>query len=213
MKDKLLFYEKDEYYTFKELKINEGYSIISITEYIKDSSKINDFDSYNSILDISALSEYRNIQSIGEELLNLFDDDIIVISDKKNEELFKYELRFIFILFENIYLPPQFKEHSEINRNVGIQKGLKKYKKITDLDENELKIFFDKFRNSLYGHEKFKNDFFESVETFRVFNKIGEHRILSLFLMGESGVGKTEVARTIYKCFNGEKKISKSKFW
>ena len=141
MKDKLLFYEKDEYYTFKELKINEGYSIISITEYIKDSSKINDFDSYNSILDISALSEYRNIQSIGEELLNLFDDDIIVISDKKNEELFKYELRFIFILFENIYLPPQFKEHSEINRNVGIQKGLKKYKKITDLDENELKIF------------------------------------------------------------------------
>ena len=212
MKDKLLFYEKDEYYTFKELKINEGYSIISITEYIKDSSKINDFDSYNSILDISALSEYRNIQSIGEELLNLFDDDIIVISDKKNEELFKYELRFIFILFENIYLPPQFKEHSEINRNVGIQKGLKKYKKITDLDENELKIFFDKFRNSLYGHEKFKNDFFESVETFRVFNKIGEHRILSLFLMGESGVGKTEVARTIYKCFNGEKKLAKVNF-
>lgn len=212
MKDKLLFYEKDEYYTFKELKINEGYSIISITEYIKDSSKINDFDSYNSILDISALSEYRNIQSIGEELLNLFDDDIIVISDKKNEELFKYELRFIFILFENIYLPPQFKEHSEINRNVGIQKGLKKYKKITDLDENELKIFFDKFRNSLYGHEKFKNDFFESVETFRVFNKIGEHRILSLFLMGESGVGKTEVAETIYKCFNGEKKLAKVNF-
>jgi len=121
-------------------------------------------------------------------------------------------LRFIFILFENIYLPPQFKEHSEINRNVGIQKGLKKYKKITDLDENELKIFFDKFRNSLYGHEKFKNDFFESVETFRVFNKIGEHRILSLFLMGESGVGKTEVARTIYKCFNGEKKLAKVNF-
>ena len=30
--------------------------------------------------------------------------------------------------------------------------------------------------------------------------------------MGESGVGKTEVARTIYKCFNGEKKLAKVNF-
>ena len=30
--------------------------------------------------------------------------------------------------------------------------------------------------------------------------------------MGESGVGKTEVARTIYKCLGGKKKLAKVNF-
>ncbi|HFK5537481.1 TPA: AAA family ATPase [Elizabethkingia anophelis] len=47
---------------------------------------------------------------------------------------------------------------------------------------------------------------------FKVFNKIGEHKILSLFLMGDSGVGKTEVARAIHKALNGQSKMAKINF-
>ena len=87
-----------------------------------------------------------------------------------------------------------------------------KHKKIIDLNENELEVFFEKFRDSLYGHEKFKDDFYDLIKNFRLFNKLGEHKILSLFLMGESGVGKTEVARTIYNCLGGKKKLAKVNF-
>ena len=72
--------------------------------------------------------------------------------------------------------------------------------------------FFKEFRNNLYGHYKFKDDLEQQIRTFRIFNRLGEHKILSLFLMGESGVGKTEVARTIFKCLNGEKKFAKINF-
>lgn len=50
------------------------------------------------------------------------------------------------------------------------------------------------------------------VTSFRVFNKLGEHKILSLFLMGDSGVGKTEVARTIHKALGSHTKLAKINF-
>ena len=52
----------------------------------------------------------------------------------------------------------------------------------------------------------------EIVESFRVFNKLGEHKILSLFLMGDSGVGKTEVARSIHKALGSKSKLAKVNF-
>ena len=61
-------------------------------------------------------------------------------------------------------------------------------------------------------HELFKEEFIELVNSFRVFNKLGEHKILSLFLMGDSGVGKTEVARAIHKALGSQTKIAKINF-
>ncbi|WP_250255668.1 AAA family ATPase [Chryseobacterium sp. Marseille-Q3244] len=81
-----------------------------------------------------------------------------------------------------------------------------------NLTDPELFEFFENFRLKLYGHAKFKDDFEEQIRTFRIFNKLGEHKILSFFLMGESGVGKTEVARNIFNCLNGEKKFAKINF-
>ena len=57
----------------------------------------------------------------------------------------------------------------------------KKHKKVIDLENDELMVFFEKFRKKLYGHSKFKNDFEEQVRTFKIFNKLGEHKVLSLF--------------------------------
>ena len=41
---------------------------------------------------------------------------------------------------------------------------------------------------------------------------MGEHKILSLFLMGDSGVGKTEVARSIHKALGSKSKLAKINF-
>ena len=94
----------------------------------------------------------------------------------------------------------------------GEVKTERKHKKITDFTQEEFETFFNSFRESLYGHEKFKDDFYDIAKSFRLFNKIGEHKVLSLFLLGESGVGKTEVARALYKCLGGEENLAKVNF-
>lgn len=212
MKSELLFYEKDDFYDYKELKYSEGFSIISISKYVKDNDLISALDPYTEIVDISALSEFTSIQLLGEQILSLFDEETIFIADIKRKEVLTYELRLFFKSFDNVENNYLKKEVVTDGDKIVTTPKNKKHKKITDLDEAEIKIFIDNFKTKLYGHAKFKDDFEELIKEFRLFNKIGESKILSLFLMGESGVGKTEVAKAIYSCLNGTKKLAKVNF-
>uniref|UniRef100_S0DFQ6 Putative ATP-binding protein n=1 Tax=termite gut metagenome TaxID=433724 RepID=S0DFQ6_9ZZZZ len=217
MKHELLFFERDAFYEYKEQQLADGYEIESISKYLLDAGN-NDifanFDHTTHIIDITALAVgfYKEVQMLGEQIFEKFtNEDTIFIADKKHEEALRYDLRHCFINFSNIEIEPH--DHKQGDHNQPNSKSItSKYKKITDLTDDELDVFFQKFRETLYGHEKFKDNFEELVKNFRVFNKLGEHKILSLFLMGESGVGKTEVARTLHKCFGGEKKLAKVNF-
>ena len=60
----LLFYDKEDFYDFKEAKILEGFSILSITKLIHNLSLVKEVDIRSEIVDLSALTEYNNIQSI-----------------------------------------------------------------------------------------------------------------------------------------------------
>ncbi len=211
MKKELLFYERDEFYDYKELKYSEGYSIESISKFIKDNDLIQEFDTSSEIIDISVLPEYASIQLLPEQIFPLFDEETIFIADKKHKKHLSYELRFMFDVFNDVeksYLKSEVKLENDDEKKL----TTKTHKKIIDLDEEELIVFFNDFREKLYGHSKFKDDFEEQIKTFRIFNKLREHKILSFFLLGDSGVGKTEVARAIFNCFGSEKKIAKINF-
>ncbi|MUP46553.1 ATP-dependent Clp protease ATP-binding subunit [Gramella sp. BOM4] len=209
----LLFYEKEDYYDYKDSKSLEGYSIISITKFIHNLSLISELYPETLIVDLSALTEYTTIQSVSERIIYQFKPETILICDKAKQEKLEYELRFIIDRFENINRASFTDKERKITVDTEDENLItKRHRKIIDLDESELEIFFEKFRKRLYGHAKFKDDFEEQVRTFRVFNKLKEHKILSLFLMGESGVGKTEVARTIFDCLQGNKKLAKINF-
>ncbi len=215
MKRELLFFERDSFYTYKELKYNEGYTITSISDFIRDITNdelFANFDHNSQIIDITSLAlGYKELQWVGEQILDRFiHDDTIFIADKKHEDFLKYELRYRFLFFNDINLPVENIEVTE--KAINNKQPLCKHRKITDLNAYELTSFFYDFRESLYGHEKFKDDFIDLIKNFKIFNRLGEHKILSLFLMGESGVGKTEVARTIYKCLGGKKKLAKVNF-
>lgn len=212
----IAFFEKDVFYEYKKHKLEEGYTIISIGEFLKDianSTQYNEFDYTTQIIDISALaSGYKEFQLLGEQLLNQFTHpETIFIADKRHEDVLRHELRYCFLNFDNIKIQERTSDQVD-DGNSKCNFIPSKHKKIIDLNENELEVFFEKFRDSLYGHEKFKDDFYDLIKNFRLFNKLGEHKILSLFLMGESGVGKTEVARTIYNCLGGKKKLAKVNF-
>lgn len=213
MDSTLHFYEKDDYFDFKETKISEGYFFESITKFIHNTIDISDIEVENLIIDISAITEYNSIQSLTEQVVNKFEIAPLFICDISKKEKIEYELRHAFENLKNLdkdsfIKKKKEKEASELDE-VQI---VKQHKKITDLSDDELDIFFNEFNSKLYGHEKFKNDFAQQLRTFRIFNKIGENKILSFFLMGESGVGKTEVARTIFNCLNGKKRLAKINF-
>lgn len=216
MKKELLFYNQIEFESIKTLFKSLEYEVISLSYFLEDLKDLNKFTTYNSdicVIDVSILGGgYYNtaIQAIGENIFRLFtNEEIIYICDNRHFDLLKYELRYCFEEFIDI------KEKYDIffeQLPTSISATDRKHKKITDFNPQEFETFFKSFRESLYGHEKFKDDFYEIAKSFRLFNKIGEHKVLSLFLLGESGVGKTEVARALYKCLGGEDNLAKVNF-
>lgn len=209
MKKQLTYFYSRNFNEFRKQKEAEGYRIKSIIDYKIDITLIERIDPLKVIVDITALCGYSyQMQAIAEELLKAFDDSVLFIADIKHQETFDYELRYCFTKIN--YWKPENDKLEDNALNLNTLKS--KHRKITDLSEDELNSFFDDFKKSLYGHEKFKVDFFELIKIFRLFNGIKEHKILSLFLLGESGVGKTEVANSIYKSLGGKKKLAKVNF-
>ncbi|SIT96646.1 AAA domain (Cdc48 subfamily) [Epilithonimonas bovis DSM 19482] len=206
LKNELLFYNPSKFREIKRYYDIFDKEILTITEYIINEGLVNDQFGVDIVIDISSLYNLSSSQFQAERIINLFDNTFTFIADIKYKKEFTEDFRFCFDEFIDF---DEFISKDEDSKKVLIKK---EHKKIIDLDVKELNLFFEKFNNSLYGHNKFKDDFKEAVDSFRVFNKLGEHKILSLFLMGDSGVGKTEVARAIHKSLGGENKLAKVNF-
>lgn len=210
---KLFFYTKNQFFNFKSSQTTAGFEFLSMSQLLS-SQKIDSLDVYQQyFVDISSMVGFvkaNDSQLLNfEQLFNSFGENISFICDKAYEKDIKYIFRYIFDEFSDVET-----ESDEITDEVQETPVVKSssVKKITDLDDAELDLFFSNFDARLYGHERFKEEFKELVTSFRVFNKLGEHKILSLFLMGDSGVGKTEVARTIHKALGSQAKLAKINF-
>lgn len=206
-KNELLLYNSSR---FKELKLyysEQEKEIKSITEIIQNEEIVQELIGYENVIDVSALTHINQYSS--ERLMNLFDDTFTFIADIRHKEFYEKELRFC---FDNFTVFESYIEEND-NDDLSKKKIVKKHhKRIIDIEPADLDLFYSKFNELLYGHKKFKDDFKRQIENFRVFNILGEHKILSLFLMGDSGVGKTEVARAIHKSLGGQNKIAKINF-
>lgn len=213
MSRKLLVFNKQQYGMLKQRFIDEGKAIYSIT-YFWDNKKIEDLDE-NSVMDISSLTGLLKtndgIQLQFEQLFLFFPENMVFIVDERFKEDAEFYFRYCFTDIENCGIDVENGEEIK-DSSREVEEIRHSVKKITDLAEEEVKNFLDVFSNQLYGHSKFKNEFADIISSFRIFNKIGEHKILSLFLMGDSGVGKTEVARAIHKALGSNKKLAKINF-
>lgn len=209
----LLFYNKNQFFSFKKQQLSEGHVLLSMSQFLS-SLKIDELDEETEYyVDLSSLAGFvksNDTQMLHfEQLFNSFKDNVTFICDKIYENDIRYTLRYVFDDFADI--EAELEEILEKEDDT-IYEKTKQVKRITDLSESELEEFYKSFDSRLYGHERFKEEFKEIVESFRVFNKLGEHKILSLFLMGDSGVGKTEVARSIHKALGSKSKLAKVNF-
>ena len=214
MKKEVLSYSQEEFDFVKEYFASLDYNFLSLSIFIDHITDIEFFQEYENgihVIDISILGEYElKVQSICENILNrLKNESLIFICDRNILTIIKYNLRFCFEKFTDF--KDKYDIRNTIDKHIHSQPQIQ-HRKITDLSNEEFESFFTKFNEILYGHEKFKTDFYELAKSFRLFNKLGEHKVLSIFLLGESGVGKTEVARALYKAMDGKKSVAKINF-
>lgn len=67
-----------------------------------------------------------------------------------------------------------------------------------DLTKDDLEKLSKDINVKLFGHNSFKEDFISQISNFSILYKIKEMKIFSLFICGDSGIGKTEIARIIH---------------
>lgn len=205
IKRDISLYNIEDFHTYVNQQEALGYRVQSVTNYVKN----DDIAELVPLLDIIDLSAYLGIdlgtQALFEQLIPLYPIGVNLIADIKYENEVREKLRFLINTIHYIDMGGGSKKKTTDNPNKDVNR-------IVDLTPEDLNVFMKSFDIKLYGHEKFKREFHNLVNTYRVFNKIGEHNILSLFLMGESGIGKTEVARTLHQCLGGKRKLAKINF-
>lgn len=146
-----------------------------------------DVSSLISLLDTSG--DKGGIAATFEALLYQMPKSTLFVADETAANKYAYEMRTIFDTVQ----PCDIENNSEDQAVLSEENP----KRLIDLDDSETKELLDQFEHDLIGQENFKNYFRKQVEIFRLFNTIGEQPILSLFLIGPSGVGKTETARIL----------------
>ena len=205
IKRDISLYAIEDFHAYVNQQESLGNRVLSVTNYVKNE----DIARLVPFFDIIDLSAYLGIdlgtQALFEQLIPLYPTGINLIADIKYENEVREKLRFLINTIHYIEIGGSSKKKPTDNPNKDVNR-------IIDLTPEDLDAFMTSFDIKLYGHEKFKKEFHNLVNTFRVFNKIGEHNILSLFLMGESGIGKTEVARTLHQCLGGRRKLAKINF-
>ena len=205
IKREISLYNIEDFHTYVNQQEALGYRVQSVTNYVKN----DDIAELVPLLDIIDISAYLGIdlgtQALFEQLIPLYPIGVNLIADIKYENEVREKLRFLINTIHYIDIGGGNKKKTTDNPNKNVNR-------IVDLTPEDLNVFMKSFDIKLYGHEKFKREFHNLVNTYRVFNKIGEHNILSLFLMGESGIGKTEVARTLHQCLGGKRKLAKINF-
>lgn len=164
-------------------------------------------DMFDTVLDITSVVKLVKFKEencyIFERLLDQIDDKLYGYAVEITYLDFLITNFPVFFDVEDIEYVSESKESSEIsesNRNL-----------IINYDYDKISNIYNQFTMQLFGHNRFKKDFLIELEKFVVFNDIGEHPILSIFLLGSSGIGKTHVAR-IFNGLLGDEQLIKINF-
>ena len=207
------------YVHFAELKLkmkSEGKVLIaghSIKDYAEELPKIPD----KYVIDISHWVEFLanhkdGINSIEPLILHL-PEKIIFLCDDRIGDIALDIFRFCFSSSAYYYNVGMQESNSKGESTKSyITSSLNNKKIFISLTEEGLISFFDSINTNLIGHRIFKTELEKRLKSFRLFNKLGRQKLFSVFLMGESGIGKTEVGRIMHKALGGEESLCKISF-
>lgn len=135
-----------------------------------------------------AIEDNKNLIYLVESILNLFPNIRIIAMTEQIDSLFEFFPLYLEGQKSVRELLPDLGDIEETHVPVSIVH-------ITDLNKEEYDSFFSYFNHNLIGHNTFKKRLMYAVKNFIALNKAKDQKVLSIFLYGASGIGKTEVAR------------------
>lgn len=156
---------------------------------------------------VENLNVHRDSIHNMQGLLNLLPEEVSFLCEDKLADLALDIFRHNFSSSADldIQIP---KEASQVQT----QEDVNVVKKLVDLKNEELLDFLEYINKNLIGHKKFKKELAVRLKSFKLFHKLGEQKVFSIFLMGESGIGKTEVGRLMHKALGSQKSLCKISF-
>ena len=179
----------------------------AVTEYGREIVRLNS----PSLLD-KLLNKKENMEFHQDYY---YDFTPIIISEGRHSENWAQQLiSFINIYFEqipfHIYFILDSRYSNEVKESLylyidkvdslEVELGINETEVLNVVDISDKKLCeLQKFVSShLFGNQRFQTRLFQELINFRLFNKIGIQKIFSVFICGESGVGKTETARLLH---------------
>ena len=212
--DKVWRVERKTLYTYKgrenlerilDYSEKNNVPILTFSQAIdNDKDVIHTFSRFDmiSIIDLTSvalsINGSKNLIYLVEQLFSSFPQVSIIAENSATDILMEYFPLYLDNVEPINALLPSLETGPDETKNETIRK-------ITDLQPPELESFFSFFSHNLIGHDKFKDSVKQSISDFLILNKIGKQKILSIFLFGESGIGKTEVARLFAEGLNTNK--------
>ena len=157
---------------------------------------------------IENLNVHREFIHNMQGLLNALPEEVKFLCEDKVKDIAMDVFRHVFVNVSMLEIETE--QESAIQADEGTPNRHKKT--INELSNDELTAFLEYINKNLVGHKKFKEGLADKLKYFKLFHKLGEQKVFSVFLMGESGIGKTEVGRLMHKAFNSKKSLCKISF-
>lgn len=154
---------------------------------------------------IEFLNSHRDAIHNMEGLLNTIPQEVTFICEEKLCNTAMEIFRHIFHSYSYIDIATSSEEQPKDKDN-------EQKKKITEITNEELESFLSCIDKNLVGHKRFKQELGTRLKSFKLFHKLGEQKVFSIFLMGESGIGKTEVGRLMHKALGSKASLCKISF-
>lgn len=206
-------------YEFKNFNLIKSFFIekhkiftaaIDLQGEVLDAIKISPADFFIDITHwVESLNEHRkNIHDM-QGFLDRLPEEVNFLCEAKLKELaldiFRHNFK------SSSYLDIPLSEETVQPQSSEIE-GNQTVKKIVDLKNDELTEFLEFVNKNLIGHSRFKEELSVRIKSFKLFHRLEEQKIFSIFLMGESGIGKTEVGRLMHRAFGSKNSICKISF-
>lgn len=188
---KLVTYNKLQYRQLINALEDDGFKLMSLLEFGGTEQIAELRSGANLAVDVSSfmglLSDDAQLASKFELLVHQLPPTTVFIGDEETVTREAYPLRTMFNSTKNCGI-----NINEEHRTDGRGK-----RTLTSLSEPEFARVLTNLNCELIGQIEFKRSFESRSRSFRLFNALGEQPVLSLLLLGPSGVGKTEVAKII----------------
>ncbi|WP_168193881.1 AAA family ATPase [Lysinibacillus sp. SGAir0095] len=205
---KVDYYSQKNYRKYIESRREEDIEILTVPLLELNQGGIDDFLSETEV-DIDLTSAIK---------ISKINDSINYVLEKIIYLLINHNVNF---LIEETYLDellnsfPYFVEGEKVDLDISEEvvtgnEVLKVGKNLIVNDERSFDELIYYLNQHLIGHEAFKKRFIEEVKVYKYFNKvIRDQPILSIFLLGPSGTGKTEIGRTLHKYLDETNSVAK----